>query len=228
MSRKKNQNKSYVTTPLLQEEFKPLTRGHAEYIKVMAENVITFVTGPAGSSKSYSALALASQYLLDGKVDKILIARPTIEASPRGIGFIKGSIDEKMAPWLLPATEHLQRFLGKDMYYRMYHEGRIEGAPLEYMRGRTLDYTFAILEEAQNCTTEQIKMVCTRIGKDSKIVINGDVEQTDLRKVNNTIDLEYVISLVEKHQPNDVGVAYLGENDIVRHPIIGKFLQIFK
>src|SRR5690606_30922943 len=110
----------------------------SDYIRAICENDITFCTGSAGTGKSYCCLALAAKALLSGTVDKIIIARPTIEASSRGIGYIKGDLTEKMAPWVLPAVEHLKRFLGKDVYFRFFHEERIEFAPLEYMRGRTL------------------------------------------------------------------------------------------
>lgn len=225
--RKKNVSDSTLNT---NNEFKARSIGQADYLRAIIENTVTFCIGPAGTGKSYIGLGLAAQYLNEGKVNKIIIARPTIEAAPKGIGFLKGNLDEKMAPWVLPAVEHLKRFLGKEAYGYYYNHEQIEFAPLEYMRGRTFLDAFIILEEAQNCTTEQLKMFVTRIGCNCKMVINGDINQTDIKRQNSefSTDLEYVISKIEKNNLSDFAVHELFEQDIQRSPIIGPFLRIFK
>jgi len=212
------------------EVLKPKTVGHAEYIRCMSENTVTFCTGPAGSSKSYSSLGLACQYLLEERVDKIIIARPAVEAAPRGLGFLPGSVNDKLAPYVQPAVEHMQRFLGKNSYAAYRNSGKIIIEAMEYLRGRTFNMSFIIGEEFQNCTTDQIKMFVTRIGEDSKMVINGDVAQTDVRQHDSDYetDLEYVIYRVKKAKIKGFGVCELTKADIVRHPLIGPFLQIFE
>lgn len=212
----------------MQEPLKPQTRGQADYIKTICDNTVTICTGPAGTGKSYVCLGLAAQELLSGKIDKIVIARPTIETSKKSLGALPGTLNDKLNPYLLPAIMHLKRFLGKDRYLNEFHKGNIVFAPLEYMRGSTYNYSFIILEEAQNADVEQLKMFITRIGKDSKIVINGDVEQTDLIGKNGIIDLKYVIDKIHKAKLEGFGIFEMTELDIVRHPIIGPFLRSMK
>jgi phosphate starvation-inducible PhoH-like protein len=230
MSRRKNSSSAPTPIPSLQEDFKAKTRNQANYIRSICENDVTFCTGSAGTGKSYCCIALACKALLEGAVDKIIIARPTIEASPRGIGYIKGDLTEKMAPWVLPAVELMKRFLGKDMYNTLFHHEKIEFAPLEYMRGRTFLKTFAVLEEAQNCTTEQLIMFVTRIGQGTKIVINGDTDQTDLKRngMEYATDLGYVIGKLEDNPIKKFAVHHLTVEDIQRHEVIGPFLNLFK
>lgn len=224
--RKKRQN---AEPKEFREDLKPKTQGHKDYIRCMVENTVTFCTGPAGSSKSYTALGLAAQYLLTERVDRIIIARPTVEASPKGLGFLPGGLNEKMNPYVKPAVKHLERFLGRNTLAQLRGSGRILVEPLEYMRGETYDNSFIIGEEFQNATKEQIIMFVTRIGEDSKIVINGDMAQTDLRQefANFQTDLEYVIEKIKKSKLNEFGVVELSDADIVRNKLIGPFLQIF-
>ena len=223
MSKKKTEE-SFV----MQEKIKPKTKGQAEYLRTLVENDVTFVTGDAGTGKSYLALGLASEYLLEARFDKVIIARPAVEASKKGLGFLPGSLEEKVEPYLEPAVQHLKRFLGKDTYSNMIRDERIIFKTLEYMRGHTFDYSFMILEEAQNCTTEQLTMFITRIGINSKILINGDVDQTDLRNVGDSSDLAYVMSKVEKAGLDKFGIARLSDLDIVRSPLIAGFLRAMK
>lgn len=215
----------------LNEEFKPKTKNQSEYLRTLIDNDITFVTGCAGTGKSYLAIGLACQYFLEKRYDKIIIVRPAVEASKKGLGYLPGDLDEKLTPYMLPAVEHMKRFLGLDVYHNAVRDENIRFMSLEYMRGTTINYSFAILEEAQNCTTEQLKMFITRIGTESKMLINGDTDQTDLWKSEDadySTDLEYVIAKVRKATIPGFGFAELDENDIQRHPLIAPFLRIMK
>lgn len=226
--RKRKKNSQTYVEPRI--ELKPITKGHAEYIRCMSENTVTFCTGPAGSSKSYSALGLACQYLLQERVDKIIIARPAVEASPRGLGFLPGGVNDKMLPYVQPAIEHLEKFLGRNTCQNYRHSGKIIIEAMEYLRGRTFDHAFILGEEFQNCTTEQIKMFVSRIGRDSKMVVNGDIAQTDIPKYDcdYTTDLAYVIHKLKQAELEGFGICELTPSDIVRNKLIGPFLQLFE
>lgn len=215
----------------LKEEFKPKTKNQSDYLRTLIDNDITFVTGCAGTGKSYLAIGLACQYFLEQRFDRIIIVRPAVEASKKGLGFLPGDLDEKLCPYMLPAVEHMKRFLGPDTYHNAVRDENIRFMSLEYMRGTTINNSFAILEEAQNCTTEQLKMFITRIGMYSKMLINGDTDQTDLWKGENSdfsTDLEFVIQKVKKATIPGFGFAELDENDIQRHPLISPFLRVMK
>ncbi len=214
----------------MKAEFKPKTEGQRNYLLTMIENDVTFVTGDAGTGKSYLALGLACQYLLERRYDYIIIARPTVAATigNRDLGFLPGDENDKMSPWVRPAVTNLKRFLGVETYTKFFKEGIIKIEPLEYMRGMTYDNSFIILEEAQNCTKEQLKMLITRIGDNSKILINGDVDQTDLKNSGESSDLMWVINRVESFNLEHFGVAHLTESDIVRNPLIAGFLRAMK
>lgn len=216
---------------VLQEEFKPKTKNQSEYLRTLIDNDVTFATGCAGTGKSYLAIGLACQYLVEQRFDKIMIARPTVEASVKGLGYLPGDISEKLSPYMFPAVEHMKRFLGRDAYNNYVRDEAIIFEPLEYLRGRTFNYTFMILEEAQNCTTEQLKMFITRIGTNSKIAINGDTQQSDLKKKLETEygnDLDYVVNKLQKANIPGFGFSELEENDIQRHPLIGPFLRVMQ
>jgi len=222
MSKKRSDD----VAPKLQERIKPKTKGQAEYLRILVENTVTFVTGDAGTGKSFLALGLAAEYLLENRYDKLIVARPAVEASKKGLGFLPGDLSEKMDPYVLPAIKHLKRFLGNDLYYNMIRDDRIKFETLEYMRGHTFDYSFMILEEAQNADFEQLKMFVTRIGTNSKILINGDIEQTDLRHRGDDSDLFRMIEKIR--DVKEFGVAALTEDDIVRNPLIIDFLRAVK
>jgi phosphate starvation-inducible PhoH-like protein len=221
--------------PVEQKEFRLETRteNQRKYMYAMKNNVCTICIGMAGTGKSYLALGLAAQQLKEGIVDKIVIARPTVEASPKSLGALPGDLNEKISPYLFPAIEHLKGFLGKGLYAKFVNEDKIQFKPLEFMRGSTYNNSFMILEESQNCTFEQLKMFITRIGKDSKIVINGDTAQTDLNMYDKgrRIDLDLMIDRIwsEDHdynsRLNDFAVIVLGSADVIRHPIIPEFLR---
>lgn len=214
----------------LQEEFKPRTKNQSEYVRTMIENDITFVTGAAGSGKSFLAIGLACQYLLDGRCKKIVIARPAIEASPKGLGYLKGSLSEKLEPYVSPAIDHLKRFLGRDTYYNAIRDEKIEFAAIEYLRGATFLDTFLVTEESQNLNKAQCLMLLTRIGEGSKFVLNGDTDQTDLRKENAefSTDFAYVIDKLYKANIKGIGFAEMDHNDIQRHGLIGPILEAFR
>lgn len=224
----KESRAKYDREPKMRMELKPKTEGQREYLLTMMENDITFVTGDAGTGKSFLAIGLACQHLLEGRFDYLIIARPTVEASPKGLGFLPGDLTDKISPYVYPAVESMKRFLGPEVYQRFFNEGIIKFEPLEYMRGRTYDHSFLILEEAQNCTKSQLVMFVSRIGEHSKMVINGDVEQSDLRNVGVDSDLQHVIDRVVKADLQDFGVAHLTESDIVRNPLIAGFLRAMK
>ena len=209
------------------------TENQRKYMYAMKNNTVTFCVGMAGTGKSYLALGLAAQQLKEGLIENIVIARPTVEASPKSLGALPGDLDEKISPYLFPAIEHLKGFLGKSLYGKYVAENKIQFKPLEYMRGSTFNHSFMILEEAQNATFEQLKMFITRIGKDSKIVINGDTAQNDLNICDRTrrIDLDIMIDKIWSEDDdynsklNDFAVITLGSSDVIRHPIIPEFLR---
>jgi len=225
MSRKKAQTETLVV-PKLQEPFKPKTKGQADYLRTLVENTVTFVTGDAGTGKSYLALGLAASYLLEGRYDTLVVARPAVEASKKGLGFLPGDVSEKMAPYLNPTIKHLKRFLGNDLYFNLIRDNRIQFHSLEYMRGQTFDYSFMMLEEGQNADYEQLVMFVTRMGINSKVLINGDIQQTDLRHKGEDSDLFRMINKIKNL--DNFGVASLTEDDIVRNPIIIDFLRATK
>jgi phosphate starvation-inducible protein PhoH and related proteins len=214
--------------PKLRATFTGKTPGQDEYLLTLVQNEVTFVTGDAGTGKSYMALGLACQYLLEGRYDYLVIARPAVEASSRGLGYLPGNMDDKLGPYLYPAIENMKKFLGKEIYESYSRDGIIKFESLEYMRGRTYDNTFMILEEAQNCTINQISMFVTRIGENSKILINGDVNQTDLKNSGDSSDLMFVINKIQNANLNDFGIAHLTESDIVRNPLIIDFLRAMR
>lgn len=218
----------------MQEELKPRTKNHAIYIRTIAENDITMCLGPAGSSKSYTSVGLGCQYLLEGRFDKLIIARPAVEAlgqgtRAKGLGYLPGNVDEKLSQYVLPSVELMKRFLGKDLYYKFFHEEKIQFKALEYCRGLTFDNSYIIGEEFQSCSKEQIIMFVTRIGSFSKMVLSGDVAQSDISRSNSefTTDFEYIVDKIKKSNIDGFGIMELNESDIVRNKLIGPFLKLF-
>ena len=203
---------------------RPKSLNQQNYIISMVENDITFCTGPAGSGKSSVAVGLACNWLQENKISRIIITRPTIEAG-KGLGHLPGDKDEKLLPYVMPVLEEMHKYIGREMVRKLKDAGIIEICPLEYMRGRNFHNCFTILDEAQNATYEQIKMFMTRIGIDSRAVINGDADQTDLpeRFRGGMIN---IMSKVDGLQ--GVGVCQLEASDIVRNPIIGRILERLK
>tara|TARA_R100000008_G_scaffold57615_1_gene35633 strand:+ start:284 stop:979 length:696 start_codon:yes stop_codon:yes gene_type:complete len=218
MSRRKTNDTGHTKR---RKALKPKTKNQEKYISLMSQNDVTFCTGPAGTGKTAVAVGLACDYLLDKRVEKIIVTRPVIE-SGRGLGFLPGTFEEKIHPYLVPVIEEMEYRLNTNRVQAYRDEGRIEVCPLEYMRGRNFHNCFMILDEAQNATFEQLKMFITRIGWDSKAVINGDIDQTDLIKKDRG-GLEEFLDRLDN--VNGVGIAELTQDDIIRNKIISKILN---
>ncbi len=195
------------------------TENQKEYIRSIIENDIVFCSGPSGSGKSFVAAGIAAEHLHRGEIEQIIITRPLV-CTGKDIGSLPGELGEKIAPYLLPMKENLKFFLGQSFYGYYDNEGQIHYKPLEVMRGATFHNSYMILDEAQNCTVEQIKMFVTRMGRGSKVLINGDINQDDLRGRSG---LEYCISKLKGL--DGVGVCELGYEDIQRNDIIGRVLN---
>lgn len=202
----------------------PKSQNQAEYIRCISENDVTFCKGPAGSGKTAIAVGLACEYLLSGKVNKVVITRPVIE-SGKGLGFLPGTMLEKINPYLIPILEEMKQYLGHELLASHRNANVIEICPLEYMRGRNFHDTFMILDEGQNCTFEQIKMFVTRLGIGSKAVINGDTDQSDLPEYTKG-GLDKFINKLE--DLTGVGICQLTASDIVRNNLIAKILERLK
>lgn len=203
------------------KNLKPKTPNQAEYIRAIAENDVTFCVGPAGTGKTSVAVGLACEHLKEGKVRKIIITRPVVESGRTGLGFLPGSFQEKIHPYLIPVLEEMKLFLTDTLVKKYMSDGTIEVVPLEYMRGRNFHNCFMILDEAQNTTHEQIKMFITRIGRKSKAVVNGDIDQSDLPPAARGA-LENCLDKLE--DTNLVGIVELTDDDIVRNRIISAIL----
>jgi phosphate starvation-inducible PhoH-like protein len=195
------------------------TYNQKEYIRSIVENDITFCTGPSGSGKSFIAAGIASEHIFKDKIDSIIITRPLI-CTGKDIGSLPGEINEKIKPYLAPMEENLKFFLGRDKFGLYFNYKRIRFEPLETMRGATFHNAYMILDEAQNCTLEQIKMFITRMGENSKVIINGDLKQTDLYDRSG---LNYCLNKL--NGLDGVGICKLDYNDIQRNGIIGKVLN---
>ncbi len=203
---------------------KAKTLGQKTYLKTIKENSIVFGIGPAGTGKTYLAVAAAVNAFKNKEVDRIILTRPAIEAG-ESLGFLPGDMQEKVDPYLRPLFDALGEMLGYESFHKNLERGVIEVAPLAYMRGRTLDNAFIILDEAQNTTAEQMKMFLTRMGFSSHIVVTGDVTQIDLPKDKKSglRDAEIVLKNVE-----GIEFVYLDERDVVRHPLVQKIVKAYE
>lgn len=195
------------------------TKNQEKYIEAIYMNDIIFCTGPAGCGKSYIAAGLAAKLLFEEKYDQIIVTRPLV-CTGKDVGALPGELGEKIAPYLTPMQENLRNFLGIAYYGHFLSERKIRFEPLEMMRGATFNNSIMILDEAQNCTLEQIKMFVTRIGNNSKVLINGDVKQTDIKGKSG---LEFCISRVS--DIDGISVCRLTHEDIQRHDVIAKFIR---
>ena len=203
---------------------KPKTIGQKNYVDAIRDNIITVGVGPAGTGKTYLAVAMAVVAFKKKEINRIILTRPAVEAG-ESLGFLPGDLQEKVDPYLRPLYDALFEMLGGENFSAYQEKGMIEVAPLAYMRGRTLDNSFIILDEAQNTTKEQMKMFLTRIGFNSKAVITGDITQIDLPhgKVSGLKDAIRVIKDIE-----DIKVFNLSERDVVRHPLIQKIIKAYE
>lgn len=203
---------------------RPKTPGQRTYVDAIKKNSIVFGVGPAGTGKTYLAVALAVYALKNREVDKIILTRPAVEAGEK-LGFLPGDLNDKVDPYLRPLFDALQEMMGQDAYQKHIERGSIEIAPLAYMRGRTLSNSFIILDEAQNTTPEQMKMFLTRMGENSKIVVTGDVTQIDLpRNVKSgMIDALDVLNDVE-----GIKIVRLSASDVVRHELVTRIIQAYE
>ena len=195
------------------------TDNQRDYIRAVAENDVVFCSGPAGCGKSFIAAGLAAQHLHNDNVAQIIVTRPLVCAG-KEIGSLPGEISDKISPYLAPMAENFKFFFGRGFYGHYFNDGKIRYEPLEVMRGYTFDDSYMILDEAQNCTLEQIKMFITRIGEGSKVLINGDIKQSDIKSKSGLQKCMDLLSDVE-----GVGVVKLTYADIQRNRIIGRILQ---
>ena len=203
---------------------KPKTLGQKKYVDAIREKMMVFGVGPAGTGKTYLAMAMAIQAFKQDEVGKIILTRPAIEAG-ENLGFLPGDLQSKIDPYLRPLYDALYQIMGADSFIKNSEKGLIEVAPLAYMRGRTLDNAFIILDEAQNTTPAQMKMFLTRIGFGSKVVITGDLSQKDLPFAAIS-GLEQSLKVLKDVE--EIGVSYLTNKDVVRHPLVQKIVHAYE
>ena len=203
---------------------RPKTLGQKKYIDLIKKNTVIFGVGPAGTGKTYLAMAMAITAFKNEEVNRIILTRPAIEAGEK-LGFLPGDLQQKVDPYLRPLYDALHEIMGADTFMKNMEKGLIEVAPLAYMRGRTLDNAFIVLDEAQNTTPEQMKMFLTRIGYGSKAVITGDLTQIDLAegKHSGLLEATKILSGIE-----DIGIITLTNKDVVRHPLVQKIIQAYE
>ena len=213
-----------VTHTLQGKVIKPKTLGQKAYVEQIRSKMITFGIGPAGTGKTYLAMAMAIHAFQHDEVSRIILTRPAIEAGEK-LGFLPGDLQSKVDPYLRPLYDALYQIMGPENYQRNVEKGLIEVAPLAYMRGRTLDNAFIILDEAQNTSPAQMKMFLTRIGFGSKVIITGDLTQKDLAPGTRSglDDAVRVLSKVE-----EIGFCYLTSKDVVRHPLVQKIVKAYE
>ena len=206
------------------KSIKPKTLGQKRYLDSIKNNDIVFGIGPAGTGKTFLAMAMAVQAFKNKEVNRIILTRPAVEAG-ENLGFLPGDLQEKVDPYLRPIYDALFEILGYETYEKYVVKGLIEVAPLAYMRGRTLDSSYVILDEAQNTTNEQMKMFLTRLGFGSKAIITGDITQIDLPRGKQS-GLKTVSRILEDIQGIDF--IYLTKYDIVRHPLVQKIIEAYE
>ncbi|MGN0474315.1 MAG: PhoH family protein [Acutalibacteraceae bacterium] len=203
---------------------KPKTIGQSNYVNAIASHSITFGVGPAGTGKTYLAVAMAVAAFRRGEVERIILTRPAVEAGEK-LGFLPGDLQSKIDPYLRPLYDALFDMLGAESYQRYLERGTIEVAPLAYMRGRTLDDSFIILDEAQNTSKEQMKMFLTRLGFHSKMVINGDITQIDLPDGKKS-GLSEVIRILKNI--DDIAIVRFDGRDVVRHKLVQDIIKAYE
>ena len=202
---------------------KAKTVGQRQYVEEIRKNTVVMGVGPAGTGKTFLAVAMAVKALRDKEVSRIILTRPAIEAGEK-LGFLPGDLQSKIDPYLRPLYDALYEMMGMENYQRQVEKGVIEVAPLAYMRGRTLDDSFIILDEAQNATPEQMKMFLTRLGFNSKAVVTGDLTQTDLPSGQKS-GLSLAVKILAGIE--DIGIHYFSEKDVVRHKLVQRIILAY-
>lgn len=208
-------------TPSYRNELKPRSENQKSYIKTIHDNCITFCQGVAGSGKTHIAIGLALKYLLEDKVKKIIVTRPVVESGEK-IGYLPGTAEEKLHPYLLPILDEISYFIPISQFVTLKLNNKIEIVPLGLMRGRNFHNAFIVADECQNASYDQIKMLLTRLGTNSKMVLTGDVSQSDLQR-NMRGGFYTMIQVLGRIE--GIGISQLDFSDIVRNPIIGKILS---
>ena len=217
-------DKDLICHTLQGKPIKPKTLGQKKYVDAIREKMITFGLGPAGTGKTYLAMAMAITAFKRNEVGRIILTRPAIEAGEK-LGFLPGDLQSKIDPYLRPLYDALYQIMGAESFIKNSEKGLIEVAPLAYMRGRTLDNAFNILDEAQNTTPAQMKMFLTRIGFGSKVVISGDSTQKDL-PAGQTSGLDVAVSVVKNLE--DISICRLTSRDVVRHPLVQRIVKAYE
>ncbi len=217
-------DKDLICYTLQGKPVKPKTLGQKKYVDAIKEGMVTFGLGPAGTGKTYLAMAMAVTAFKKNEVGRIILTRPAIEAGEK-LGFLPGDLQSKIDPYLRPLYDALYQIMGAESFLKNSEKGLIEVAPLAYMRGRTLDNAFIILDEAQNTTPAQMKMFLTRIGFGSKVVITGDSTQKDL-PLGAVSGLEVAVKVVKNME--DISICMLTSKDVVRHPLVQKIVKAYE
>lgn len=217
-------DKDMICHTLQGKPIKPKTLGQKKYVDAIRQKMIVFGLGPAGTGKTYLAMAMAITAFKNNEVGRIILTRPAIEAGEK-LGFLPGDLQSKIDPYLRPLYDALYQIMGAESFLKNSEKGLIEVAPLAYMRGRTLDNAFIILDEAQNTTPAQMKMFLTRIGFGSKVVITGDATQKDLPS-GQTSGLDVAVNVVKNI--DDISICHLTSRDVVRHPLIQRIVKAYE
>ena len=224
---KASQLREIYTNPLViklkRRSIIPKTLNQKRYLQCMAQHPVTFGIGPAGTGKTYLAMAMALKELLDGTVEKIIVTRPAVEAG-EALGFLPGELQEKILPYLTPLYDAMNDMVGKENASQLVDKGIVEIAPLAYMRGRTLSNAFVVLDEAQNTTHEQMMMFLTRLGDGSRMAITGDITQIDLprAKQSGLVEASRILKNI-----NGIQLFYFDGDDVVRHPLVQKIINAY-
>ena len=217
-------DKDMICHTLQRKPIKPKTLGQKKYVDAIRQKMIVFGLGPAGTGKTYLAMAMAITAFKNNEVGRIILTRPAIEAGEK-LGFLPGDLQSKIDPYLRPLYDALYQIMGAESFLKNSEKGLIEVAPLAYMRGRTLDNAFIILDEAQNTTPAQMKMFLTRIGFGSKVVITGDATQKDLPS-GQTSGLDVAVNVVKNI--DDISICHLTSRDVVRHPLVQRIVKAYE
>lgn len=224
LDRVKDYSNDYICLTARGKQIKSKTHGQKRYINSINKNTIVFAIGPAGTGKTFLAIAMAVTAFKNKEVNRIILTRPAVEAGEK-LGFLPGDLQNKVDPYLRPLYDALYEIMGYEAYQKYLEKGMIEVAPLAYMRGRTLDDSFIILDEAQNTTPEQMKMFLTRIGIGSRAIITGDITQVDLPGDRKS-GLKEVIEIL--NDIKGIDFVYLTEKDVVRHELVQKIIKAYE